>query len=101
MVGAILFAVIIGLLMHLIFHKENEARLADEKLFSAPSNPMPRSLWQDTIYLAIMVGILIFLNWAPSRGNLAIWDAIFRWKWVISAVLGGLTCHPQVVVFPR
>jgi len=49
---------------------------------------MPRSLWQDTIYLAIMVGILIFLNWAPSRGNLAIWDAIFRWKWIISAVLG-------------
>jgi len=87
-VGAILFAVIIGLLMHLIFRKEDEARLADEKLFSAPSTSMPRSLWQDTIYLAIMVGILIFLNWAPSRGNLAIWDAIFRWKWVISAVLG-------------
>ena len=87
-VGAILFAVIIGLLMHLIFRKEDEARLADEKLFSAPSTSMPRSLWQDTIYLAIMVGILIFLNWAPSRGNLAIWDAIFRWKWIISAVLG-------------
>jgi len=87
-VGAILFAVIIGLLMHLIFRKEDEARLADEKLFSAPSTSMPRSLWQDTIYLAIMVGILIFLNWAPSRGNIAFWDTIYKSKLIISGILG-------------
>jgi uncharacterized membrane protein YraQ (UPF0718 family) len=87
-VGAIIFAVVTGLIMHLIFKKEDEARLADEKLFSAPTNPMPRTLLQDTIYLAIMVGILVFLNWAPSRGNVAIWDAIYQWKWEISAILG-------------
>jgi len=80
--------VVIGLIMHLIFKKEDEARLADEKLFSAPTNPMPRTLLQDTIYLAIMVGILVFLNWAPSRGNVAIWDAIYQWKWEISSILG-------------
>jgi len=87
-VGAIIFAVVIGLIMHLIFKKEDEARLADEKLFSAPTNPMPRTLLQDTIYLAIMVGILVFLNWAHSRGNVAIWDAIYQWKWEISSFLG-------------
>jgi hypothetical protein len=87
-VGAIIFAVVIGLIMHLIFKKEDEARLADEKLFSAPTNPMPRTLLQDTIYLAIMVGILVFLNWAPSRGNIALWDAIYQWKWGIAAILG-------------
>jgi len=87
-VGAIIFAVVTGLIMHLIFKKEDEARLADEKLFSAPTNPMPRTLLQDTIYLAIMVGILVFLNWAPSRGNVAIWDAIYQWKWEISSILG-------------
>ena len=87
-VEAIIFAVVTGLIMHLIFKKEDEARLADEKLFSAPTNPMPRTLLQDTIYLAIMVGILVFLNWAPSRGNVAIWDAIYQWKWEISSILG-------------
>lgn len=87
-VGAIIFAVVTGLIMHLIFKKEDEARLADEKLFSAPTNPMPRTLLQDTIYLAIMVGILVFLNWAPSRGNIALWDAIYQWKWEISSILG-------------
>jgi len=89
-IGAIVFAFVIGLLMHLFFRKEDEARLADERLFQATPQEMPRQLWQDTLFMASMIGILVFLNWAPSRGNLALWDALYQNKWLISGVLGTL-----------
>ena len=87
-VGAISFAFIIGLLMHLIFKKEDEARLTDERMFQSSSEKMPRKLWQDVLYMFVMIAILIFLNWAPSKGSLAFWDFIFRAKWIISGIFG-------------
>lgn len=87
-IGAIIFAFLIGFVMHLIFRKEDEARLADERMFKAPEVEAPRKLWQDVVYMALMIGILIFLNWAPSRGSLSGWDLIYRFKWWISGLLG-------------
>jgi len=87
-IGAILFAFIIGLLMHLIFKKEDEQRLANDNMFTAVEEENPRKLWQDTIYMAVMILILIVLNWAPSKGNIAIWDFIYRIKYYISFGLG-------------
>ena len=64
-VGAILFSVIIGLLMHLIFRKEEA-----EKALAQAETPEPESsrpLWQNAVYFAAMVGILVFANWgAPN-----------------------------------
>lgn len=88
LIGAILFAFIIGLIMHLIFKKEDEARLVDEKMFSVEIENPSRKLWQEVVYMATMILILIFLNWAPSKGNVAFWDLIFKSKWIISGVLG-------------
>lgn len=88
MVGAILFAFIIGLIMHFIFKKEDEKRITDEKMFNAEIENPKRKLWQEVIYMAVMILILIFLNWAPSKGNVAFWDFIYRSKWIISAILG-------------
>lgn len=88
MIGAILFAFIIGFLMHIIFKKEDEARLTDEKMFSAEIENPTRKLWQEVVYMAVMILILIFLNWAPSRGNVTFWDFIYKSKWIISGILG-------------
>jgi len=57
-------------------------------MFSPVETEMPRKLYQDVIYMAIMVAILVFLNWAPSRGNIAFWDTIYKSKWIISGILG-------------
>lgn len=89
-IGAVVFAFVIGLLMHFIFRKDDEKRLADERMFKESGETMPRKLWQDVLYLFSMVGILLFLNWAPSKGSLAVWDLIFQSKWIISGILGGL-----------
>jgi uncharacterized membrane protein YraQ (UPF0718 family) len=83
-VGALSFAVIIGLAMQFMFRKEDEARLADERLFKAPLDEGGRKLWQTVVYIGSMVGILIFVNWASSKGGSAAWDAIYGAKYYIT-----------------
>ena len=86
-VGAILFAFVIGMLMHLIFRKEDEKRVTDERMFMQLDDDSGRSLLQNSLYLFSMVAILVFINWAPSRGSLAAWDFIFQYKYIITGVL--------------
>jgi len=100
-VGAISFAVIIGLLMHVIFRREENARAA----VAAPPMELPapsRRLWQDAVYFAGMVGVLVFANWArPNGADNAAWAAIFRLKWAISAVFLAAVAGALVFWFRR
>lgn len=87
-VGAVFFAALIGLLMHLIFKKSDEARLTDERMFTVQSGEERRSLLQNALYMISMIGILIFLNWAGSRGSSALWDTIYSVKYYITGAFG-------------
>jgi uncharacterized membrane protein YraQ (UPF0718 family) len=87
-VGATTFAVVIGLLMQLSFRKEEAARQA-EGLVIMPDEESPRSLWQDGLYFAAMIGVLVFANWArPAAGDAGIWAAIHSAKWVVTGLFG-------------
>jgi hypothetical protein len=83
-IGAILFAFVIGLVMHLIFRQEDEKRQTDAAMFQYDGGDMPRTLGQNALYMLSMIGILVFVNWAPSRGSLAVWDFIYRYKYFIT-----------------
>ncbi len=83
-VGAIAFSIVIGWLMALIYKKDDEKRAADARLFSAPFGKEPRTLGQTAIYMASMIGILVFANWANSKGGSPVWDSIFAAKWWIT-----------------
>ncbi|NCC63484.1 MAG: permease, partial [Spirochaetia bacterium] len=86
MVGAVGFAFIIGLIMQAIFRKEDEKRLSDERMFQDHSGPEARSLSQMVLFMLSMIGILVFLNWAPSQGASTVWDFIFKSKyWITGA----------------
>jgi uncharacterized membrane protein YraQ (UPF0718 family) len=63
-VGAILFSIIIGLLMHLIYRKEEIKK--SEAQMAMPEQQVSRPLWKNALYFASMVGILVFANWARS-----------------------------------
>lgn len=39
-----------------------------------------RGIGQTVISMASMIGILIFLNWAPSGGSVVWWDFVYRWS---------------------
>ncbi|HUW68731.1 MAG TPA: permease [bacterium] len=85
-VGAILFSIVIGLLMALIYRKEDKQRAADARMFAKPDEKPARSLGQMVVYMASMIGILVFVNWANSKGGSSVWDAIYTAKyWITGA----------------
>jgi len=63
-VGAVIFSIVIGLLMHLIFRKEQIEKV-NGQMAETIEEPK-RKLWQNAVFFASMVGILVFANWARS-----------------------------------
>ena len=82
-VGAIVFSVVIGLLMHWIFRKEELAKAEAAALLPEPE--VKRPLWHNLIYFACMVGVLVFANWGKPMEDAGIWQAIWLLKWPITA----------------
>ncbi|WP_320122713.1 permease [uncultured Sphaerochaeta sp.] len=101
MIVAIVFAFVIGLLMHMIFRKEDEKRLADERLFKDMGGPDARSLPQMTLYMVSMIGILVFLNWAPSQGSSTLWDFIYESKYWITGVFALMLAYSLIRWFTK
>jgi uncharacterized membrane protein YraQ (UPF0718 family) len=86
-VGAILFAVITGLLMAFLFRKDDAARSAGE-IYLPDEEEKGRSLLQDGLFMLNMVLILVFAAFAkPAESASGVWTAIFAAKWYIT---GGL-----------
>jgi uncharacterized membrane protein YraQ (UPF0718 family) len=83
-VGAVLFSVVIGLLMHLIFLKEERARHANGDLVIGEIKES-RPLWQNIIYFFSMIAVLVFANWGkPLAGDTGVWSLIYAYKWWIT-----------------
>ena len=100
-VGAVVFSVVIGLLMHLFFRKEEAARQG-EGVVVMPDEETGRKLWQDGLYFAAMVGILVFANWGkPAGGESGVWATIHSAKWVITGVFGAILAGSIVAWFKK
>lgn len=83
-VGAVLFSIIIGVLMHVIFRNEEEKKAAAQ---AAMPDPEPgRPLWKTGLYFAAMVGILVFANWGRPAENEGIWAVVYSFKWIGTAI---------------
>jgi uncharacterized membrane protein YraQ (UPF0718 family) len=100
-VGAIAFSVIIGLLMALIYRKEDRQRAADARMFAATADKPARSLGQMIVYMASMIGILVFVNWANSKGGSAAWDAIYSAKYWITGAFGLVLIYSLITWFTK
>ena len=83
-IGAVVFSVVIGLLMHLIFLKEERARHASGD-FNVGEVKENRSLGQTVLYFASMVAFLVFANWGkPLEREHGLWSLIYQYKWWIT-----------------
>jgi uncharacterized protein len=91
-VGAISFSIIIGLIMHFLFRKEEEAKA--QAALHMPEPEVQRPLWQNVIYFAVMVFILISATWGKPAEPTGLWHAIYSIKWLMTGIfavmLGGL-----------
>jgi len=86
-VGAVIFAVVTGLLMAFIFRKEDAARTAGQ-IYLPEEGEKKRTLTQDSLFVLTLVLILIFAAFAkPAQGSTGLWPAIFAAKWYITAGL--------------
>jgi len=83
-VGAVVFSVVIGLAMQLIFRKEELAK--SEAHFSSPEPEVSRPLWQNALFFAAMVGVLVFANWGEPGEASGFWRAVHSAKWIITSL---------------
>jgi uncharacterized membrane protein YraQ (UPF0718 family) len=85
-VGAILFSIVIGLCMHFIFRKEELEKARIQARLPQPQ--VARPLWQNALFFATLIGILVFANWGEPAATTGLWTAIYSAKWLITAALG-------------
>ena len=83
-IGAIVFALLIGLIMHVIYRKEEAGRSSvSDRGFAADDQAKPLSA--TVTFFSLMIGILVFANWAAADNET--WMLIYQWKWQISSLL--------------
>jgi uncharacterized membrane protein YraQ (UPF0718 family) len=82
-IGAVLFSIIIGIAMHLIFKKEEAAKSAAQVAIPEPEATRP--LWKTAAYFFVMTAILVFANWGKPLQESGVWHTIYGNKWIITS----------------
>jgi uncharacterized membrane protein YraQ (UPF0718 family) len=96
-IGAVVFSVVIGLIMSLVYRKEEK-----ERAITSSENPTDkteavaegRHLWKDLVYFVSMIGILVFANWGKPLEQNGFFYIVYSNKWLITgifAILLGLS----------
>jgi uncharacterized membrane protein YraQ (UPF0718 family) len=95
--GAIVFSIVIGLLMHFFFLKEEREKAVQQAAIPEPAVRHP--LWQTACFFFAMVAILVFANWAEPDSDTGLWRSIHSWKWVVTSVFGTVLCMILIMWF--
>ncbi len=95
-VGAILFSIVIGLLMHLFFRKEEIDKANSQTAVPEPEGSRP--LWKTALYFASLVLILVFANWGYPKQEQGLWHSIYTAKWVLTGI-SAMSLAVMVVVW--
>src|SRR5512139_360402 len=85
-VGAVAFAIVIGLLMATIFCREEQAKVAAAAALPEPEAGRP--LWQTATFFAVQVGILVFANWGAASQATGFFAVVYAIKWWLTSALG-------------
>jgi uncharacterized membrane protein YraQ (UPF0718 family) len=91
-IGAVVFSVVIGLIMHFIYIKEEKEKA--EAQLMMPEQEETRPLWQTAFHFLVLVAVLVFANWGRPADASGLWHSIWAAKWGITgffAVLFGLS----------
>ncbi len=99
-IGAVFFSIIIGLLMHLIFIREEKKRQVEDdfEIVSLKAKP----LYQTTMHIAFMIGFLIFANWGkPAESSVSLWWIVYNLKWILAIIFFTLTVLASIKWFNK
>ncbi|MDD2551965.1 MAG: permease [Dysgonamonadaceae bacterium] len=97
-IGAVVFAVVIGLVMSFIYRKEEKAKREEQMNF--PDIPEKRPIWQTAFHFFTLVAILVFANWGkPGDGvTSGIWYWLWAYKWQITSIFGLLLIYSLIAI---
>lgn len=84
--GAVAFAVVIGLLMAMIFRRDEQQKLAAAAALPGPEAGRP--LWQTATFFAVQVAILVLANWSPASQATGFFAAVYTVKWWLTSAMG-------------
>ncbi len=95
-IGAVVFSIIIGLTMSLIYRKEEKNN--DQTSF--PDVKEKRPLWQTSLHFFTLVLILVFANWGkPANGvSSGLWFGIYSLRWWIVGLLSLILGYSLVYI---
>ncbi len=83
-VGAVLFSIVIGLLMHFIFRREETEKASAP--MAMPESEVTRPLWQNALFFLSLVAILVFANWGKPGDAGGFFAAVYSVKWLITGL---------------
>ncbi len=83
--GAIVFSILIGLSMAILFKKEDEARTTGA-MVGFEEEKDARSGIQNILYFASMIFILIFAAWGKPAEDAGFFMAVYHIKWYLTGI---------------
>ncbi len=83
-IGSVIFSVAIGLIMYFIYRREEQEKATAQALMPEPE--VARPLWQNALFFAVMIAILVFANWGNPQTDAGFFAIIFESKWLITSV---------------
>ena len=97
-IGAVVFSIVIGVVMSLIYRKEE--RTKREEQMSFPDIPEKRPMWQTAFHFFTLVLILVFANWGkPAEGvTSGLWYWLWAYKWHITSAFGLLLIYSLIAI---
>jgi uncharacterized protein len=95
-IGAVVFAVLTGSIMAIIYRKEERAKAKEQLDF--PDVPETRPLWQTSLHFFSLVLILVFANWGkPAAGDTgSVWYLLWANKWYITGAFGLILVYSMI-----
>ncbi len=97
-IGAVSFSVIIGVIMSLIYRKEEAVKREEQMNIVMP--PEKRPVWQTSFHFFVLVLILVFANWgSPSATDTSsLWFYIWAYKWYITGFFSLLLGYSLIYI---
>ncbi len=89
-IGAVLFSILIGLLMHFFFIREEQEKV--QAALHLPAADVDKPLWVNVVFFGTMIGLLISATWGKPSDPEGFWNIVYTIKWwlteAFSAALG-------------
>ena len=97
-IGAVTFSVVIGVIMSLIYRKEEKAKR--EEQMNIELEPDKRPVWQTSFHFFTLILILVFANWgSPAADDTSsFWYYMYAYKWYITGFFSFFLAYSLIYI---